>query len=178
MGGREQFEEQLASVAHLRALSQEALTAAAMIGTTEQELAAARQMHHTAEHLWQQAHETSEAAPPQRRWEALQAAATAYRQAEESAVRAGLGHIERELAQAYALLPASKVQPSQAYGRARVAPRNLDLHRGAGATFPVVGKAQRGEVLDILEEAGDWYRVRTEQGVIGWVSKIMVTRVR
>ena len=45
-------------------------------------------------------------------------------------------------------------------------------------SFQVIGKAQPGDTLTILAELGEWYRVRTGTGLVGWVSKMLVTRVQ
>jgi SH3-like domain-containing protein len=42
----------------------------------------------------------------------------------------------------------------------------------------VIGQAQLGDTLTILAESGEWYRVRMGTGLVGWVSKVVVTRVQ
>lgn len=52
----------------------------------------------------------------------------------------------------------------------RVAGNAVKLRQGPGATTPVTATLVRGDVLDVLERSGDWYRVRTRSGVTGYVS--------
>jgi uncharacterized protein YgiM (DUF1202 family) len=112
-------------------------------------------------------------------WDRLHAAEVAFQRAEEAAIRAGLGQLEHELAMDYGRL----LTPDGRGGRhivsaARVGQGSINLRDGAGTHFQVIGKAQSGEVLTILAETGEWYRVRTGTGLVGWVSKLSVIRVQ
>src|SRR5437773_4844232 len=46
----------------------------------------------------------------------------------------------------------------------------VNVRRGPGTGSAVVATAARGDVLEVLERAGDWIRVRTRAGVEGYVS--------
>ncbi len=46
----------------------------------------------------------------------------------------------------------------------------LELHTGPGRGYPVDQVAARGESIDVVLRRTDWYLVRTERGVEGWVS--------
>jgi uncharacterized protein YgiM (DUF1202 family) len=108
----------------------------------------------------------------------LRAAEAAFRRAEEGAVRAGLGQLERELAADYGRLLNSEARGGRHItGTARVRQANVNLRDGAGTHFQVIGKAQFGDTLNILAESGEWYRVRTGTGLVGWVSKVLVMPV-
>jgi hypothetical protein len=176
--GRGEIDELLTALGRLRTIAQEGIDAAAAIGTSDHELAAARQAWRVAEQSWQEGHRAYEAGQDQESGGQLQTAALGFRHAEEDAIRAGLSHIEQELAQTYTHLLASEAQRvSMRRGSVRVVEAAVNLRNGAGLTYPVVGKARIGQILQILAEEGSWYRVRTEQGAVGWVSKELVARV-
>jgi uncharacterized protein YgiM (DUF1202 family) len=107
----------------------------------------------------------------------LRAADAAFRHAEEIAVRAGIEQLEHELAVDYGRLlkPNAAARPRSA-GPARVGQGTINLRDGAGTAYQVIGQAQSGDTLTILAESGEWYRVRTGTGLVGWVSKTLVTR--
>src|SRR5688500_13379089 len=52
----------------------------------------------------------------------------------------------------------------------RVATNAVNLRRGPGTLTPIVATLARGEVLEVLDKSGDWYRVRTTSGITGYVS--------
>jgi SH3-like domain-containing protein len=61
-----------------------------------------------------------------------------------------------------------------AYGKtshheAVVAEPFLELHTGPGRGFPVFHVVDRGEQIDVLKRRTDWFQVRTNKGVEGWV---------
>jgi uncharacterized protein YgiM (DUF1202 family) len=173
-----QLEPLLVMVLQLQLASQESLDAAKLVGTPDSELTAAQQEHASAEQLLQAGNAAYTARQYEHSWDTLRAAGAAFRRAEEAAVRAGLAQLERELAAQYGRL----LNPEARGGRRPPGPvwvsqQSVNLRDGAGMDFQVVGKAQRGDTLSILAEAGEWYRVRTGTGLIGWVSKTLVTSV-
>jgi len=46
------------------------------------------------------------------------------------------------------------------------------LREGPGTNFKVTGKVQKGTALEVVEEKGQWYRVRLEDGQEGWIGKV------
>lgn len=50
----------------------------------------------------------------------------------------------------------------------------LNLRSGPGQDYPIVGQLPLGTFVTIMEQRGDWYRVRSVQGD-GWVAARMVT---
>lgn len=46
----------------------------------------------------------------------------------------------------------------------------LELHTGPGRGYPVTQVVGRGESLDVLFRRTDWFKVRTDRGVLGWAS--------
>ena len=176
--GAKQLDPLLVRVSRLQVATLEALDAARMVGTAESQLTEALQYLASAEHLLQAGRTSYTGKQYQESLEQLRAADTAFRQAEEAAVRAGLEQLERELVADYGrLLPSQNRNRHPASGAVRVSQWTINLRDGAGLSFPVVGKAQRGDTLTLVAESGEWYRVQTAAGVLGWVSKSLVTRL-
>jgi uncharacterized protein YgiM (DUF1202 family) len=169
----------LAHLSELQAVSQESLDAAKAVGTPEPDLAAAQRDYAAAEQLRSDGHAASMAGQYELSWDRLRAADAAFRRAEEAAIRAGLSQLEQELAANYDhLAPPDAGGERDISGAARVSQGSINLREGAGTQFQILGKAHFGAMLTILAESGEWYRVRTGTGLVGWVSKILVTRVQ
>jgi uncharacterized protein YgiM (DUF1202 family) len=169
----------LVKLSQLQMVSQESLDAAKLVGTPDHELTAARQDYASAEQLLHDGQAAYMAKQYELSWNRLRAADAAFRRAEEAAVRAGLGQLEHELAADYGrLLNPDARSGRRIVGAARVSQGSINLRDGAGTHFQVIGKAQAGDTLTILAELGEWYRVRTGTGLVGWVSKMLVTRVQ
>ncbi len=47
----------------------------------------------------------------------------------------------------------------------------IELHTGPGMGFPVFQVAERGEVITPLVGKPDWFKVTTQRGTTGWVSR-------
>lgn len=47
----------------------------------------------------------------------------------------------------------------------------LELHTGPGRGYPVAQVVGRGEAVDVLMRRTDWFKVRTERGIVGWASE-------
>jgi len=177
--GERQLDPLLVKLSQLQMVSQESLDAAKLVGTPDHELTAARQDYASAEQLLYDGQAAYMAKQYELSWNRLRAADAAFRRAEEAAVRAGLGQLEHELAADYGrLLNPDARSGRRIVGAARVSQGSINLRDGAGTHFQVIGKAQAGDTLTILAELGEWYRVRTGTGLVGWVSKMLVTRVQ
>jgi hypothetical protein len=96
-----QLDPLLVKVPQLQMIAQESLDAAKLVGTPDHELAAAYQDYASAERLLHDGQAAYIAKQYERSWDQLRAADAAFRRAEEAAIRAGLGQIERELAADY-----------------------------------------------------------------------------
>jgi len=46
------------------------------------------------------------------------------------------------------------------------------LREGPGTNFKTTAQIQKGTALEVMEEQGQWYRVRLEDGQEGWVGKV------
>jgi uncharacterized protein YgiM (DUF1202 family) len=173
-----QLDPLLVQVSQLQVVSRESLDAAKLVGTPDHELTVAQQDYAAAEQFLRDGKAAYTARQYELSWDKLRAADAAFRRAEEAAVRAGLGRLEDELAADYGrfLNPVvSRRRPIA--GAAGVSQGSINLRDGAGTHFQVIGKAQLGDTLTILSESGEWYRVQTGTGLVGWVSKTLVTRV-
>jgi uncharacterized protein YgiM (DUF1202 family) len=169
----------LIQVSQLQMVAQESIDAAKSVGTPDRELTTARQDHASAEQWLHDGQAAYMARQYDLSWDRLRGADAAFRRAEEAAVRAGLRQLEHELAADYGrLLNADARGGQRIAGRARVSQKSINLWDGAGTDFQVIGKAQLGDTLTILAESGEWYRVQMGTGLVGWVSKISVTRVQ
>ena len=45
----------------------------------------------------------------------------------------------------------------------------LELHTGPGRGYPVTQVVGRGESIDVIMRRTEWFKVRTERGIVGWV---------
>jgi TonB family protein len=76
--------------------------------------------------------------------------------------------------------PSPSSQPAaadeRAIGSGRVNASLLNVRREPSLQGEVVGHARRGERVTILGESGEWLRVRTGGGEVGWVSSQHVAR--
>ncbi|MBM4220777.1 MAG: hypothetical protein FJ170_02390 [Gammaproteobacteria bacterium] len=57
-----------------------------------------------------------------------------------------------------------------AHYEAVVAEPFLELHTGPGQGFPVFHVVDRGQRIEVLKRRTDWFQVRTDRGVRGWVN--------
>lgn len=46
----------------------------------------------------------------------------------------------------------------------------LTLRQGPGTNYEKIGQIYRGDLVDILEEKNDWYKIKTYDGKEAWVS--------
>lgn len=71
---------------------------------------------------------------------------------------------------AAAAAPVASAQTSDRV-RVRVDTAFIELHTGPGAGYPIFHVVDRGHWIRIIERRTDWFRVETEDGKQGWVSK-------
>jgi Bacterial SH3 domain len=173
-----QLDPLLAQVSQLEMVSRESLDAARLIGVPDHELIAAQQDYAAAKQLLHDGQAAYRARQYELSWDTLRAADAAFRRAEEAAVRAGLGQLEDELAADYGRFLNPEARSGRPItGAARVSQGPINLRDGAGTHFQVIGKALLGDTLTILFESGEWYRVQTGTGLVGWVSKTVLTHI-
>ncbi len=51
----------------------------------------------------------------------------------------------------------------------------VGLREGPGTNFKVIAQIQKGTALEVVEEHGNWYKVRLEDGQEGWLGKATVS---
>jgi hypothetical protein len=61
------------------------------------------------------------------------------------------------------------------YGKGRhyevvIAEPFIEMHTGPGRGYPIFNVVERDEKLEVHTRRTDWYKVRTERGIEGWVS--------
>jgi len=74
--------------------------------------------------------------------------------------------------------PASTGAPAEerAIGTVRVNASTLNVRAAASASAEVVSHARRGERLAVIEDSGDWLRIRLADGTTGWVAAQHIVR--
>ncbi len=69
-----------------------------------------------------------------------------------------------------ALAPATEAA-DEVLRKVAVADPYLEMHTGPGRGYPVFNVVDRGEQVEILMQRTDWYQVRTDRGIEGWVDQ-------
>ncbi|MFY9511134.1 MAG: hypothetical protein WAQ05_09195 [Rubrivivax sp.] len=72
--------------------------------------------------------------------------------------------------------PALAADPAPDSERLRVVEPYIELHTGPGRGFPVFHVAARHEWIVIELRHTDWFKVRTENGRVGWVPRAQLER--
>ena len=54
----------------------------------------------------------------------------------------------------------------------------VGLREGPGTNFKVTAQVQKGTALEVVEEQGNWYKVRLEDGQEGWIGKATVSETQ
>ncbi len=60
-------------------------------------------------------------------------------------------------------------QADEQYPQVTVAQAYIDIRTQAGKGYPIFYIAERGEFLSLIKKKTDWYKVRTEKNIEGWV---------
>lgn len=74
------------------------------------------------------------------------------------------------------LLGASAVLADEAYPEVKVADPYIELHTGPGEGFPIFNVVDRGDFVEVIKRKTDWFKVRTDKGVAGWVSRMQMEK--
>ncbi|MEW9667251.1 SH3 domain-containing protein [Ammoniphilus sp. 3BR4] len=69
----------------------------------------------------------------------------------------------------------AKSSPAPSLPKATVNGSNVNVRTGPDTANPVAGQVQSGDTLIVLEEKGDWLRIKKE-GLEGWVANWLVNR--
>lgn len=60
-------------------------------------------------------------------------------------------------------------------GKVNVSSR-LNIRSGAGTNYSLVGKANNGDVVKLLEQNNGWYKIKLSNGVTGWASSQYISK--
>lgn len=66
---------------------------------------------------------------------------------------------------------APEAPPADALDVFRTTASALNMRKGPGSKYKKCGKLSRGTAFFVLSEYGNWYRIRTLRGKVGWISK-------
>jgi hypothetical protein len=69
------------------------------------------------------------------------------------------------------LLAAPALSGAREYLQVFVASPYLEMHTGPGRGYPVFHVVDRDKSVDVLARYTEWFKVRTEQNVVGWVAE-------
>ncbi len=70
----------------------------------------------------------------------------------------------------------SSVYAVTRYQKVKVVEPFLELRTGAGRLFPVFHVVEKDEWVEIHRRRTDWFRVRTEDGIEGWVNRSQIEK--
>lgn len=62
------------------------------------------------------------------------------------------------------------------YFEVQVAEPYIELHTGPGRGYPVFHVVDRGERVEVITRKTDWFKVRTQKGKEGWVSRTQMEK--
>lgn len=57
------------------------------------------------------------------------------------------------------------------YQRVKIVDPYIELHTGPGRGYPIFHVVKRHDWIDIMKRKTDWFKVRNDRGVEGWVSR-------
>ncbi len=70
--------------------------------------------------------------------------------------------------------PAPSPSPAPLSATVTVAATVLNLRSGPGTTYSAVTQVKSGTLLTVLDRQGDWFKVRTASGTVGWAASWLV----
>lgn len=54
----------------------------------------------------------------------------------------------------------------------KIADPFINLHTGPGSAYPIFHVIERGELISIEKRRTDWFRIRSDDGKVGWASRV------
>lgn len=66
--------------------------------------------------------------------------------------------------------PVNETRPASSETTAVVAAASVNLRQEANTTSTILASLTKGMTLTVLQQEGDWYRVKTADGITGWVA--------
>jgi len=67
--------------------------------------------------------------------------------------------------------PFSSVLADKEFQRVKIVDPYVELHTGPGRGYPIFHVVKRHDWIDIMKRRTDWFKVRNDRGVEGWVSR-------
>lgn len=67
--------------------------------------------------------------------------------------------------------PVKPASDSKTVYRVKTNGGNLNVRAGAGTNYKTINSLRNGTALTVLKSSGNWRRIKTFNGVVGWVSK-------
>lgn len=61
------------------------------------------------------------------------------------------------------------VAKGSGYSTCTVTDDSLNVRKGAGTNYDVVTTLKKDTVVTLLDDSGDWYKIKTSNGTVGWV---------
>ncbi len=68
--------------------------------------------------------------------------------------------------------PSQPTRPTPPIRMTKILWESVNFREGPGLDFKVIGTGKKGTVLAVIEEKGNWLKVRLEDGKEVWVSKL------
>jgi len=59
---------------------------------------------------------------------------------------------------------------------AKVSKDSVNIRQSPSESAPIIGKAENNEILAVLEDKGDWYRIVPNENSFGWIHKKFVNK--
>jgi len=60
-------------------------------------------------------------------------------------------------------------------GKVKVTASSLNVRKGPSTSNAKVGSLKRGQTVDVLQKSGTWTKIKTSNGLVGWVSNKHIT---
>jgi opacity protein-like surface antigen len=53
----------------------------------------------------------------------------------------------------------------------------LEIHTAPGSGYPLFHAVENGEVIRVFKRRGDWYKIETANGILGWVHRVHLNQL-
>ena len=74
------------------------------------------------------------------------------------------------------LIPISSVYAEKEYQSLKIVDPYIELHTGPGRGYPIFHVVERHSWIEIIKRRTDWFKVRTDRDVTGWVRREQMER--
>lgn len=86
--------------------------------------------------------------------------------------------IHKTLIAALCLLFSAVLSAADGHFQAQITDPYLELHTGPGRGYPIYYVIERAEQVEVLKRRTDWFKVRSEDGHEGWVTREQLERTQ